>query len=601
MRTLLLFALLELSFGMTALSLVVVRFTLDRQIQRDLASDLQHSVLTFENLQRQRSEMLARESALLADLPSLKALMTTQDARTIQDGGTDFWQISGMDLFQLYDQSGTLVASYGAHTASSSLSGLPVPSVIELILQRPQETRILSVNGGLYEVIAEPLSFGSRTNGSLLGYVVLGSAIDQHVAFEVSQASAAEVAFTIDNQVAVTTLAPVLQPMLNESPVLRELGPGSVAHVTLKQEEYLATVTSLSAPENKASGQVRLVVLRSFADARHLRGSINRWLLGVGALALVLGTIIAVSISRRVTRPLEALVDGARALGQGNFSYRLSEGGTTEIRELTQAFDHMRLEVERSQQALIGTERLATIGRMASSISHDLRHYISAIYANAEFLSLESTPQQEREELIFEVQSAVHGMTDLLDSLLLFSQTGKTLMPSYESIPYLIERAAALARAHPEGRSLELQLCLLPEVEAWVDATKFLRAIFNLLLNACQAANRGSLPAKVIVSLTEDHRCIVARIQDNGPGIPTSLLETIFEPFVSRGRENGTGLGLTLAQHIAQEHGGSVVLEESAPGKTIFSFSLNKDSLRALRTGQASVESQRAPDAQPKE
>jgi signal transduction histidine kinase len=220
---------------------------------------------------------------------------------------------------------------------------------------------------------------------------------------------------------------------------------------------------------------------------------------------------------------------------------------------------------------------------MASSISHDLRHYISAMYANAEFLSLASTPQAEREELIFEVQTAVHGMTDLLDSLLGFSRTGKALLLTYESVPYLIERAAGLLRAHPEARSLDVCLAALPSVEAWVDATKIVRAVFNLLLNACQAANRGTLTPSVTLQLTEDLQEIVIRVTDNGPGVPASLVSTMFEPFVSSGRENGTGLGLTMAQHIAQEHGGSVRLEESAPGKTVFLLRLDKHALNKLR------------------
>ncbi len=579
MRTLLLVALLALSVGLTILSLIVVRITLDRQIQRDLASDLQHSVATYRNIQRQRNVTLARESALLADLPSLKALMTTEDVRTIQDGGKDFWQLSGLDLFQLYDRGGALVASYG-------LKAGPASTAVETAIERPQETLTLAVDGGLYEVIAQPLSFGSRAEGTLLGYVVLGSAIDQRVAIEVSQASAAEVAFTVDDRVAVSTLPAPLQSLLNSDPALRRLAPGSVAKVNLNGAEYLAAVTSLTPPDASARGQVKLAVLRSFADASHLQKSLNRSLLILGGFALVLGTIIAVSISRRVTRPLEALVDGARALGRGDFNYQLPGDGTTEVRELTQAFDHMRLDLESSQQALVGSERLATIGRMASSISHDLRHYISAIYANAEFLSLSSTRQEERDELIFEVETAVHGMTDLLDSLLLFSRTGKALAPTFESIPYLIERAAGLIRAHPEARSVDFCINSLPEVEAWVDSTKVLRAVFNLLLNACQAANRGELPAKVALTLTEDETSIVVRVEDNGLGVPVALIETIFEPFVSRGRENGTGLGLTLAQHIAQEHGGLVQLEESVPGKTVFSFVLYKQALRELQTSR---------------
>ncbi len=577
MRTLLLFSLLALSFGLTALSLLAVRFTLRNQIQRDLSSDLQHSVSTFLNLEHQRREMLGRETALLADLPSLKALMTTDDPSTIQDGAKSFWEISGMDLFQLYDRSGHLVASYGPDLSSAgTVTDQRSADAMRIVITQPQESRTLAVSGRPYEVIAQPLSFGPRVGGTLLGYVVLGSAIDQHFARQVSQAAAAEVAFTIDDNVAVSTLGPPVQSVVNDSSALRALAAGVFVDVRLHGERYLAAVLPLSGPDAPIPEHVKLVVLRSYQDAERLTEAINRWLIGLGALALLLGTLLAHSISRRVTQPLEALVDGARALGRGDWNYQLSEGGTAEVRELAQAFEHMRLELQQSQRALLDSERLATIGRMASSISHDLRHYISAMYANAEFLSLESTQQAEREELIFEVQTAVHGMTDLLDSLLLFSQTGRTLLPTYESVSYLIERAAGLLRAHPEARSLELQLGDLPSVEGWVDATKFVRAVFNLLLNACQAANRGDHKPCVRLELSEDIRDIVVRIEDNGPGVPPSLISSMFEPFVSRGRENGTGLGLTLAQHIAQEHGGLVRLDESAPGKTVFSLRLRK-------------------------
>ncbi|ADW67666.1 ATP-binding protein [Granulicella tundricola] len=590
MRSLLLVSLLALSFGLTAVSLVAVRFTLHRQIQRDLSSDLQHSVDTFLNLENQRREMLARETALLADLPSLKALMTTQDARTIQDGGKDFWEISGSDLFQLYDRSGHLVASYRRGLTDTGKPGSgETDAALHEAIELPDQPGTLPIGGKLYEVVAQPLSFGSRVDGTFLGYVVLGSAIDQRVAQEVSQAAAAEVAFTIGAKVAVTTLKAPLAKDFDGNLTLRGLQPGQMANVTLGNERYLAKAMTLCANGCTMPNKVHLVVLRSYESERRLGLVINRWLVGLGMLALVLGTLIADSISRRVTRPLEALVDGARALGRGDFTYKLPGGGTAEIRELTRAFDHMRGGLETSQRALVDSERLATIGRMASSISHDLRHYISAIYANAEFLSLEATPQVEREELIFEVQTAVHGMTDLLDSLLGFSKTGRSLLPSYESIPYLVERAAGLLRAHPEARAIELRLDELPSVEAWVDATKFVRAVFNLLLNACQAARRGGLVPAVTVELSEDEKRIVLKIIDNGLGVPASFATTIFEPFVSTGRENGTGLGLTLAQHIAQEHGGMVRLEESAPGRTVFTLSLYKEALNRLRETPVAV------------
>ena len=82
MRMTLLLSLLAVSFGLTALSLVVIHTSLQGQIRQALASDLQRSIATFRNLQMQRREMLRREAALLADLPSLKALMTVLLSQT---------------------------------------------------------------------------------------------------------------------------------------------------------------------------------------------------------------------------------------------------------------------------------------------------------------------------------------------------------------------------------------------------------------------------------------------------------------------------------------------------------------------------------------
>ena len=104
--------------------------------------------------------------------------------------------------------------------------------------------------------------------------------------------------------------------------------------------------------------------------------------------------------------------------------------------------------MKRTQGELIESDRLATIGRMASSGSHDLRHHLSAIYANAEFMSLSQTGGEERAELLGEVRDAVQDMTDLIESLLLFSQTGQglteTTNPSLHSLNTRCIRSAGI-------------------------------------------------------------------------------------------------------------------------------------------------------------
>jgi signal transduction histidine kinase len=566
MRTTLLIPLLILSFGCTVLSLLVISTIVEQQTQKNLASDLQHSVKTYRNFQHQQRELLARESALLADLPSLKSLMTTYDQRTIEDGGVEFWQVSGSDFFALLDQEGRLIVAYNRGPA---LDRSGVAKGLEIGLHKPEEPVLLALGDRIYEISTQPLYFGPREHGTLLGFVAVGYSIDEHVARAVSEAAAAEVTFTVDGRVVVSTFSPEPQQQLiaRGGELLRL--PTENKKIQLGKVDYLAASERLTMSDGQeGSIQVpQLVVLKSFAGATQLVDRVNRWVLTLALLALVAGTGMLVSISRTLTRPIETLVGGTRALAQGNFDYQLSEDGAEEIRELSRAFERMRIQLRRTQKELLDSERLATIGRMASSISHDLRHYLSAMYANAEFMSDGNISQ---------------GMTDLLESLLLFTQTGRALHPEFESIALMIQRAVSMVRSHPGSRDVKVTLYGLSSMEAWVDSKKLGRAVYNLLLNACQAAKRGKGPARVTLSLCEDERSIGIRIADNGPGVPASLRQKIFLPFVSEGRESGIGLGLTLAQQIAQEHGGGIDLDETSEGETVFTIILPKASLQAL-------------------
>jgi signal transduction histidine kinase len=580
MRTTLLIPLLILSFGCTLLSLLVIRTIVEQQTETNLASDLQHSVKTYRNLQRQQRELLARESALLADLPSLKSLMTTYDPRTIEDGGVEFWQVSGCEFFALLDQNGKLIAAYNR---GPSLNRSGVTQGLEVGIHKTGPI-LLALDDRIYEISTQPLYFGPKEHGTLLGFVAVGYAIDEHVARAVSEAAAAEVTFTVDGKVVVSTLNPELQQQLiTRGGELLKL-PTENKKIQLGKVDYLAASERLTTSEIQQSAiQVpQIVVLKSFAGAAQLVDRVNRWVLTLALLALVAGTGMLVSISRTLTRPIETLVGGTRALAQGNFDYQLSEDGAEEIRELSRAFERMRIQLQRTQKELLDSERLATIGRMASSISHDLRHYLSAMYANAEFMSNGNISQSEREELMLEVQAAVQGMTDLLESLLLFTQTGRALHPEFESIALMIQRAVSMVRSHPGSRDVKITLEGLSSLEAWVDSKKLGRAVYNLLLNACQAAKRGKGPPSVILSLYENQETIGIRIADSGPGIPKAIRQTIFLPFVSEGRESGIGLGLTLAQQIAQEHGGGITLDQTDIDETVFTINLPKASLQAL-------------------
>jgi signal transduction histidine kinase len=106
-----------------------------------------------------------------------------------------------------------------------------------------------------------------------------------------------------------------------------------------------------------------------------------------------------------------------------------------------------------------------------------------------------------------------------------------------------------------------------------------LKVPFNLLLNACQAAKGSTHVPEVKSHLREVDEWIYVTILDNGPGTPASVRSTLFDLIVTAGKPNGTGLWLTLARRIAEEHRGSVCLEESNRERTVFTLSLTKNRL----------------------
>ena len=574
MRTTLLVCLLSLSFGVIALSLITVVNVLQKQVRRDISADLERSISTLRNIQDQRQQMLSREVSLLAALPVLKSLMTTSDERTIRDGGTYFYELSGGDLMALADGNGQPVALYegGSSRDPSELS----PSLIPQMHGSMRPSYVM-VRGGLFEVAVQPLYFGATGTGTRLGYVLLGYSVDRRLAEEVSQATSAELIFYANRTMVAATLDDRYRA---ESARRTEdlLSSGTQEGDTWFGGEHFVHATVLLSGTSEP--RVQLVVLKSYDQASRYVTRLNQVLVVLGAILLLLSGAIAVYLSTSITRPLDRLVAGARALGSGNFDYQLQRAGAREIRELGDAFDRMRCRLRAAREELVAAERLATIGQMASSISHDLRHYLSAVYANAEFLGYDSIGPDERLELLGEIRQGVRGMTDLIDSLLLFSRTGQSLQLSYESLPFLAERSIALVRAHPDVQNVQIVHEAMPQMEGWLDARKIERALYNLLLNGCQAARLGSGPPEIRIELSETAEHILFLIIDNGPGVPESIRESLFQPFVSLGKPSGIGLGLTLAQKIAQEHGGSVVLEEPRPGRTAFQFSIGKATMR---------------------
>ncbi len=565
LRTKFLIAMLLTSAGLTAVSLLIVQHTVANHVRRGLTSDLADSVETFRNLQREREADLARSAELMADLPNLKALMTSHHAPTIQDVSREMFHLSGGDLFALLDTSNQFV---GFHTKSPGITREQAQPLLDRHSSLDEPVQWWFAGGHLYQVVLAPIYFGPRSNNALLGVVAVGYDMNATVAREVSQVAASQVAIVCGDTVVVTTLnseqTSALRSQLDKEPMTT--GP---TDWKLEKESFIVSALTLNPDQ---SPRVSILVMKSYDEATAFLNHLRHLLLAVGLGAVLGGSLLVYLIAGTFTRPLEKLVDGVRALGGGDFRYPLHAPAAGEVAQLTDAFTRMRDSLRQAQQKLLDAERLATIGRMASSISHDLRHPLTAVLANAEFLADADLSPIQREELYLEIRVAVNRLTDLIDSLLELSRPAESLNVIDTPVERSISRAIELVRAHRQFHKVTVAIDSAGLHSAQFDPRKMERVFYNLLLNGCQAAQSGG--SHVAVTVADQNGDLKIQITDDGPGVESSIRDKLFQPFVSFGKENGTGLGLTIAQKIVQDHHGSLLLESSQAGRTVMEILL---------------------------
>ncbi len=564
LRTRFLLAMLLITAGLTTISLLLVRRSVENNVRQSIGINLRNSVAAFQDFRHERETMLISDVALLADLPITRAIMTSPDPVTIQDASRDISEIADSDLFVLVDRSGKVVA---LHTKTPGFSRDAAERYFQQSLDEDRGESSHWWLGGhhLYQTFVQPIYRGSRTDGTLLGFLVIGYEINNPLAEEVSKVAGSQVAFSCGDDVVATTLPPDQVQGGN----IKELITGSVQEeprdIEIGKERFLAASLELS---GSRTTPVRLSVLGSYDQATKFVNELNRYFLLLGFGAIVVGSGLVFFVSHTFTKPLGNLVAGVRALESGDFHHPLDPRQGDEVAELTRAFDRMRTSLLKSQQDLLDSEQLATIGRMASSISHDLRHSLAAIVANSEFLCDSHLTPVQREELYQEVRSGVNLMTDLIDSLLEFARTRESLNPAYGNVSETIQRAVQAVRLHPRHHARFIEVQCGPQITGWFDQRKLERALYNLLLNACEAAPHAV--GKVEITAGEASGTITISVADNGPGIADSIRERLFHPFVSFGKENGTGLGLAVVQKIVQDHSGEIFVERTAQARTVF-------------------------------
>jgi two-component system, OmpR family, osmolarity sensor histidine kinase EnvZ len=271
----------------------------------------------------------------------------------------------------------------------------------------------------------------------------------------------------------------------------------------------------------------------------------NAWifLLWMVATSLVVLTI-AILFLRNQIRPIVRLADAAEAFGKGREVANFRPRGAREVRRAAAAFLEMKMRIERA------IEQRTT---MLAGVSHDLRTILTRF--KLELALLGDSPEVDA------IKKDVDEMAAMLEAYLAFARGDFGEQPAPTDMPAMLEELKADSERH--GHRATVAFHGRPEVT--VRPAAFKRCLANLVSNA------GRFAATVAITGHRDHRWLTVTIDDDGPGIPVSLREDVFKPFLrlddARNQdEGGTGLGLAIARDIARSHGGDITLGDSPLG-----------------------------------
>lgn len=235
-------------------------------------------------------------------------------------------------------------------------------------------------------------------------------------------------------------------------------------------------------------------------------------------------------------------------------------------------------EQKRLEKQVLQVERLATIGKMAAKVAHEIRNPLSSISLNAELLQDElngyaTADTEEAQALLKAVIGEIDRVTSLTEEYLQFSRLPES-QPVRDDINRVVKESVDFFRPQTQQKKIVLEVQV--SAKAWpvrFDPVQIRRVLLNIMRNAVEAMPKGGR-LKVVTEHCAQHAVI--HIADDGVGIPAEELEKIFDPFFTT-KDFGTGLGLAVVQQIIEEHRGRVVCESRLGQGTKFSIFLPLD------------------------
>jgi signal transduction histidine kinase len=299
---------------------------------------------------------------------------------------------------------------------------------------------------------------------------------------------------------------------------------------------------------------------------------VQKVLVLIGLGGFLLGIAGASFLARRITRPIHRLVEGTVRIARGDFSQAIVDTSRDEVGDLARSFNEMtrdlletRERVEDANRRLVQHEKLASIGRMAATIAHEIRNPLTSVKLNIQKIAEEETLAEAVQAHLGLSLEGIDQIERFIKELLNFTRVQELALERWP-VDQIVDASLKMLKDVLAEKGIVVERSCpsdLPSVLA--DADKMRQVFLNLLRNAFEALGPGGRIGIACDRVREGGRTMVrVRLYDDGPGIPANVRPNVFEPFFTT-KPSGFGLGLANARKIVEQHNGTIAVDP-APG-----------------------------------
>lgn len=289
------------------------------------------------------------------------------------------------------------------------------------------------------------------------------------------------------------------------------------------------------------------------------------WTLVFLASAPLAAIAMGLYLGSSVARPMARLSAGAARIASGDLDTRIALDGKDEFAQLARQFNDMAASLKAKQAMLLQSERLASVGRLAAGVAHEISNPLTVILGYVRLLRRDATGRPARdlaaiEDEALRCQEIVEGLLEL----------SRPLSIDGEQVELREIAEEVVARLRDAGQLVGVDVRIDGRAVASGDSARLRQVALNLIKNGAEAAApTGELRIR-IAAADDEVRLSVA---DSGPGLTAEQERRLFEPFFTT-KPAGTGLGLAMSRAIAHAHGGEIEAKNAAPGGAVFTLKL---------------------------